>query len=68
MHTEADVDQEIYPFVLINLINKALSFAQVLFMMGRYLWKKHKFLNEFNIVLAKDLSELYKQLKSKMSY
>ena len=56
MFSVAEVEEEIQPFVLINLINLGLGFTSVLFILGRYIWKKHKFFSEFNIVLAKDLS------------
>jgi len=57
-----EVDSESQCFVLINLIKAALAFTNILFTIGRYLFQSYPFLGEFNVVMAKDLSSLYKTL------
>jgi hypothetical protein len=45
----------------------ALGFVSIIFTMGRYLLKQYRFLVEFNVVLAFDLSNLYQRLKLKIN-
>lgn len=54
-------------YLLMNLLRKALSFTDVLFLLGRYFVSQHNFLIDFNIAIAKDLSGLYRSLKTRLS-
>ena len=49
-----------------NLIRRAVSFTDIIFLIGRYLYREHRFLAEFNILIAKDLAELYAALRGRM--
>ena len=60
------MDPQFHCYVLINLIETALSFTNILYTIGRYLLKKNNFLVEFNLVMAKDLSNIYQVIDSKM--
>lgn len=50
-----------------NLIRNALSFTDVVFTIGRYLYKNNKFLVEFNMAIGRDLARLYRRMRVRMS-
>lgn len=54
-------------YQLINLIRNGLSFTDIIFTIGRYLYKDNKFLGDFVTVIAKDLSQLYKMMRLQLN-
>ena len=48
-------------------MKKALIFVSILYTLGRYFYRKYNFLSEFNAVLAKDMGDLYRKLRFKVS-
>jgi len=52
--------------VLINMLRRALGFTDIVFTLGRYLFHRHRFLVHFNILMAKDINNIYSRLTKSM--
>lgn len=61
-YSSAEFPREEEAFQIINLLKRAVNFADIVFTLGRYLYKENNFVADFNILLAADLSQLYLSL------
>lgn len=61
-----EIEPRFHNFAIINLLKLALSFTNIIFTIGRYLFKTNSFLVDFNIIMARDLSCMYNTLNLKL--
>lgn len=57
-----DIQPELKAFTIINILNRALSFIDILYTFGRYYVTNYPFIIDFNINMGIDVAKTYGEL------
>ena len=61
-----EIEPQFHSYAIINLLQLALSFTNIIFTIWRYLVRSNSFLVDFNVIMARDLACMYNTLNLKL--